>query len=305
VSDPESFDLVIPRYMESRHNGNALAAIGDRPANPRAHKKAFIRAVLDFGPVQSAIDLGKSSATYRRVLNSWLPAWLRYRGVYSSFEEAVDNAPKSLRVGCDYDDVAQTFERQGFLQSDYPAVFWLREALKDGASVFDLGGSVGISFYNWERYVSYPEGIRWTVCELPAAVRIGEQLARERQESRLRFTTRVEEADGYHCLLASGSLQYIDASLADSLARLGSQPKHLLINRLPLHGQRECVTLQNIRWLASPYRVFHRDTFVQGLKSLGYEVVDSWTVPDHDCWIPFYPEFSVDSFSGLYLRKST
>ena len=76
-----------------------------------------------------------------------------------------------------------------------------------------------------------------------------------------------------------------------------------MINRLPLHGQRGCVTLQNIRWMAAPYRVFQRDPFIQELQAMGYRLVDAWSVPDKNCWIPFYPEFSVTAYSGLYLRK--
>lgn len=288
---------------EQQSKRDALVALGDPPVGPRAHKVALVKALLDLGPVQSAINLGKSSAAYRRLLNRCSPAWIKFHGVYSSFEEAAACAPKTLRLGCDYDDVALRFERQGFIPSDYPAVFWMLKALKDSSSVFDYGGSVGISFYNWERYITYPEDIRWTVCEVPAAASIGEKIAQDKGENRLHFTTRFEDADGCDCLLASGSLQYVDASLADLLRRLASRPKHVVINRLPLHGQRSCVTLQNIRWLASPYRVFQRDALLQELESVGYKLIDAWSVTDHSCWIPFYPEFSVASYSGLYLRK--
>jgi hypothetical protein len=50
--------------------------------------------------------------------------------------------------------------------------------------------------------------------------------------------------------------------------------------------------------------VFQRDRFIGELEALGYVVVDAWAVPDHSCWIPFYPEYSVESYTGLYLRKA-
>jgi putative methyltransferase (TIGR04325 family) len=188
--------------------------------------------------------------------------------------------------------------------SDYPAAFWLREALRNDATVFDLGGSVGTSFYTWEGYFDYPPNLKWLICEVPSVVRAGQRLAEDKSERRLRFTSQFEDADGSSCLLASGCLQYIETPITDLLRRLAHPPRHLVLNRLPLHRRNECITLQNIRWAVSPYRIFHRDRLIAGLEALGYVLVDAWSVPDHSCWIPLYPENSVESYSGLYLRKA-
>jgi putative methyltransferase (TIGR04325 family) len=288
--------------MKQRSRMDILAAIADS-LNPKAQKKALVRALLEVGPLSYLINLGKPIPAYRRFLNRCLPSWVKNRGVYGSFEEARANAPKNIPLGYDHDDIALGYKNQRFIASDYPAAFWLREAMRDGGTIFDLGGSVGTSFYTWEDYIEYPHNLRWLICELPAVARAGEQLAQERGENRLRFTSRFAEANGANCLLASGSLQYIEAPIADSLKRLACPPQHLVFNRLPLHSRFECVTLQNIRWAVSPYRVFQRDRFIGELESLGYVVVDAWAVPDHSCWIPFYPENSVENYSGLYLRK--
>jgi putative methyltransferase (TIGR04325 family) len=79
----------------------------------------------------------------------------------------------------------------------------------------------------------------------------------------------------------------------------------LLINRLPLHPSRECITLQNIGRLVAPYRIFRRDQFIGEISSLGYALVDSWVDPhpQHHCWIPFYPEFTVPAYTGLYFVR--
>ena len=82
------------------------------------------------------------------------------------------------------------------------------------------------------------------------------------------------------------------------LRGLARPPKHLVLNRLPLHSRFECVTLQNIGWSVSPYRIFQRDRFIGELEALGYVVVDAWAVND------LYPEHSVASYSGLYLRSA-
>jgi putative methyltransferase (TIGR04325 family) len=290
--------------MKQRSRSEILAAIGAEVLSPKARKKALVKAFLEVSPISQLIDLGKPIPAYRRFLNRCTPSWIKNRGVYGSFEEARANAPRNVPLGYDHEDIALGYKNQGFLASDYPAVFWLREVLRDGGNIFDLGGSVGTSFYSWEACIEYPQNLRWLICELPSVADAGEVLAQENKENRLSFTSRFEDADGSDCLLASGSLQYIETSIADSLKRLTRLPQHLVFNRVPLHGCVECVTLQNIKWAVSPYRIFQMNRFIGELEALGYSVVDAWAVPDHSCWIPFYPEYSVESYTGLYLRKS-
>jgi putative methyltransferase (TIGR04325 family) len=291
------------RQTNQRSRNEILAAIGDSTLSTTMEKKALVSTVLEFVPLRFMIDRLKAIPVCRRLLVSWLPAKIKYRGVYSSFDEARGHAPKNIPLGYDHDEIALGYKNQKFLSSDYPAAFWLREALQDEPTVLDLGGSVGISFYNWEQYFKYPEDLQWVVCEVPAVTLAGDKIASERKEERLHFVSRIEAADGCNCLLASGSLQYMDGSLTDLLKQLQQQPRHLIINRIPLHSQRQCITLQNVRWAVSPYRVFQRDAFVSALEAFGYTLIDAWSVLDHDCWIPFYPEFSVPTYSGLYFRK--
>jgi putative methyltransferase (TIGR04325 family) len=288
---------------KQRSRREILAAFEDGSLASKARKKELVKALLEAGPLSFLATLAKPIPGARRFLSQCLPSSLKYRGVYFSFEDARAHAPKDVPLGYDHHEIASGYKDQRFLSSDYPAAFWLRQALRDGATVFDLGGSVGISFYTWENYFSYPGNLRWVVCDVPAVIQAGEKIARERNEKRLHFTWQLEDADGCNCLLASGSLQYIESSLADSLKRLAHQPRHLIINRIPLHSTKECITLQNVRWAVSPYRVFHGDAFIAGCESLGYSLVDAWTVADHHCWIPLYPEFSVSAYSGLYFRK--
>ncbi|MGB6387217.1 MAG: TIGR04325 family methyltransferase [Terriglobales bacterium] len=290
--------------IKERSTREILAAINDDSLAPKARKKALVKALLEVGPLPFLINLGKPIPGYRRFLSHCLPSSIKYRGVYVSFEEARANAPKHVPLGYDHREIALGYKDQKFLCSDYPAAFWLREAIRDGSSVLDLGGSVGISFYAWERYFPYPDNLRWVVCEVPSVADAGQKIAFEQNEERLHFTSQIEQADGSNCLLASGSLQYIETSIVDLLKRLTRPPRHLIVNRIPLHSSRECITLQNIRWAVSPYRVFQRDSFIAECESLGYTVIDAWNVPDHSCWIPFYPEFSLASYSGLYFRKN-
>jgi len=274
-----------------------------RTVNPRVRKKAFAKAVLEFPPVQFLIDLGKPIPSYRRFLDRCLPSWVKFKGIYDSFQEAQLNAPKGVRYGYDHEEIAAAYGGQTFLPSDYPALFWLREALQAGGRVFDFGGSVGTAFYSWQRYFRFPEDVRWLVCELPAVVRAGQTLVKEKKETRLEFTDRFEDAENFDFILMSGCLQYIEPPAAALLQTLKRLPRHLLINRIPLHQSREYVTLQNIRWMVSPYRILVRHQFIASLEALGYKLIDAWLDSDHTCWIPFYPEYSVEAYSGFYFRR--
>jgi putative methyltransferase (TIGR04325 family) len=283
----------------------ALVSKPNQTNTPRAGKKALIMAVLGIGPVRRLVDLGKPFAAYRNILNRWIPSWVKNRGVFASFEEARASVPSGIPHGYDHAEIASGYKEQADypFPSDYPVMFWLREAAREGTRIFDFGGNLGISFYAWQNHMQFPNRMEWMVCDLPAVIQEGQKLALERNEPRLSFTSRFEEADGADFLLTSGTLQYIEAPFGEYLAKLKHLPRHLVVNRVPLHESRECVTLQNIRWMVSPYRVFQRERFIAEVASFGYRLVDVWADFGHSCWIPFYPEYSVEAYSGLYFRR--
>jgi putative methyltransferase (TIGR04325 family) len=230
-----------------------------------------------------------------------------FRGVYETFEQAVATAPKSKTVGFDLPEYARLFgERQTRVYSyDYPVLFWLKSILAPDIRVFDFGGHVGVQFYGYQKYLSYPAGLRWRVCDVPAVVAAGRALAAERGESeRITFTTEVSDADGFDGLIAAGSLQFVPGPpLAESLEKLARPPRHLLLNKIPLRDGPAFVTLQNAGTSFVPQHVFERGVFIRGLARLGYEIVDEWEDRVHSCHIPFHPEKSVAHYSGLYLRR--
>jgi putative methyltransferase (TIGR04325 family) len=251
------------------------------------------------------IDLGKPISAYRGFLSRCLPPSLKFRGVYASFEEASANAPKGLLIGYDHEAVANIHEWQAdaVLASDYPVLFWLRECLRSGSRIFDFGGNLGVSFYAWQDYLLYPDDFRWMVCDVPAIIERGRKLAVARNERRICFTSSFGDAEGCDVLLTSGCLQLVETPIIRLLGQLKTLPEHLLINRIPLNKSHAAVTLMNLRRLVAPYHVFHRDRFIAEVESLGYKLRDIWTADDHSCWIPFYPEYSVESYSGLYFQR--
>ena len=106
---------------------------------------------------------------------------------------------------------------------DYPVLFWLSQIFNQSSNkltVFDFGGNVGNHFYSYSTILKYPDGLNWTVCDVPAIAKAGEKLAQDLNSSlSLSFTTEFIEANGKNIFIASGSLQYVD-SLACLLACL-------------------------------------------------------------------------------------
>jgi putative methyltransferase (TIGR04325 family) len=169
--------------------------------------------------------------------------------------------------------------------------------------VFDFGGHVGVSYHGWRRYLDYRSGLRWRVHDVPAIVAVGAELARERPSPGLEFTSELTSARGCTVFLAAGSLQYLDESLPGLLARIGSLPRHLLVNKLPLHDGEAFVTVQSTGRAYHAYRIYNRAAFVAEVTALGYRVVDDWSNREQHCEIPFTRGRDIDAYSGYYFVR--
>jgi putative methyltransferase (TIGR04325 family) len=229
-----------------------------------------------------------------------------FRGIYGSFAEATREAPKNAKLGYDHAELADLYTERHtrVLPSDYPAMFWLDRIFRSATSLFDFGGHLGVQFYSYAKYLNYPQSLRWTVLDMPAIVDRGRKLAAERGRAELSFTTDLARAADHDVFFASGSLQYVETPFAEMLAGLSRLPRHLLINKLPLHDGSPYVTLQNVQFTFSPYAISNRTGFIASLTNLGYELVDAWENPDLSCILPLHPDLSVRAYSGLYLRRA-
>ena len=237
-----------------------------------------------------------------------------YSGVYGSFEAARLALPPGL-AGFDHDAMADidhyTTTAGGFEPmpaTEYPVLFWLRGALDEGArTLLDLGGYVGHAFRQYDRYLAFPKDFRWTVFDVPRITEAGQALAGKEAAQRLRFTNAVDEGCGMDILLAAGSLQYLSENyLQDRLNAWGDRPRHVIVQRTPLHARRSFVTIQSVITRARqvafcPYSVAERAGFINGMLALGYQLVDSWEKP-RSLDVPFHPECHVETYSGLYFR---
>lgn len=231
-----------------------------------------------------------------------------YWGIFPTFASAVAHAPTTRPVGYDNAEGAALYAARTryVLACDYPAIFWLERLLREGArSVFDLGGHIGIKYYAFQRYLEYPSDLRWTVCELPTIAAAGAAWARDHDAgNRIGFTPNGDDASGQDVLFASGSLQYLDYTLAGLLDRLDEPPRHVLINVLPLHPQKSFFTVQNMGTHYCAYRVQAMGEFIDGLKQRGYEMRDHWDQLDRSCDIPFYPDCKVEKYRGFVFSRT-
>ncbi|GAA0717930.1 methyltransferase, TIGR04325 family [Dokdonella soli] len=230
-----------------------------------------------------------------------------YRGVFSSFAEVQASAPTTRPLGYDNQHAAALYRERArrVYISDYPVMLWLARLFESGnTSVFDIGGHIGIAYYAYQRYVRYPDAIRWRVLDVPAVIAAGAAWAHEHDVCRrLEFTERPADADGCDILFASGSLQYLDYTLADLLGSLAQPPRHLLVNLMPIHMNESFFTLQNMGAAYCPYRIMAEREFIDGLKALGYTQQDRWENPDRRCEIAYRPAHSLDRYFGFYFSR--
>lgn len=240
---------------------------------------------------------------YDREFARVVPWARRFRGVYATFDEAVRAAPATKPVGYDNPSAASFMEPSGaLLPSDYPVLFWLEKTLADSSRLLDIGGYVGISYYTYRNYLRYPEDLEWMIQDVPAVTAAGMEIAKSQDSRGLSFTTDITPALRPQTVLAAGSLQFIQDDFAGLLLRMGALPTHVIVNKTPLTDLPEFVTLQDLGPAVCAYRIFNRAKLVQSVEAIGYRLVDSWPNLDFSCRIPFHPERTVASYSGLYFQ---
>jgi putative methyltransferase (TIGR04325 family) len=229
----------------------------------------------------------------------------RFRGVYATFAEAEASLPAGARVGYDHDELAGLYRHrmEKANQSDYAVLFWLKDILDERSFVFDVGGHVGVSYHGWRSYLRYRPGMRWLVYDMPAIVKVGAELARERPSEGLEFTSELADGRGCSIFLAAGALQYAEEPLTTILGRIGTLPRHLIVNKMPMYDGETFVTVQSTGRAFHPYRIYNRAAFVAEVAALGYRAVDDWMNREQHCEIPFTRGRDIDAYSGYYFVR--
>jgi putative methyltransferase (TIGR04325 family) len=263
----------------------------------------LVEVVKELPPVRAL-----RKVRFERAFAKGTPGVALHRGIYRSFAEARAAAPKTMPSSYDNETSPRMYEERlsRVYPSDYPVLFWLRSFWPEVRRVLDFGGHVGIAFHAYQKYLTYPADLSWTVLDVPAVVAAGEKLAAERGEKRLAFTRSLAAAEGVDLFLAAGSLQFVEEPLWKMIGGLQHRPRHVIVNRSPMVDGESFVTLHNNGNAVSPYQVFDRAEVAASMSALGYRLVDSWSNcdPGVACHIAFRPDKSVSAYTGMYFRLS-
>ena len=225
-----------------------------------------------------------------------------FRGAFDSVDAASASAPTTAPIGYDNPGSAQMYlQRLQIDEYDYPAMFWLSSALAEGMrSIADFGGSVGIKYFAFGKFMWFPPDLVWRVIDVPAVVALGREFAASKgARAALTFSEHLADADGMDVIYASGSLQYMPQSLPEMLSGLSRKPRRIVVNTTPIHPDRSFFTLNSIGTAYCPYRVVARDTFVQGVKAHGYQLRDEWQNFGKQLSLPFETGCSIEHYSGF------
>jgi putative methyltransferase (TIGR04325 family) len=241
-----------------------------------------------------------------RFVRAALHAGLGFQRVFPSFATAQACASKYIRAGHEHPDEIRfhTSISDTVRESDYPVLFFLAPIASQLRRVFDLGGNVGNLFYAYQSKLAFPSALLWTVHDLPVKKPLGEKLAAQRSESRLRFADNFGEASGSDVLIASGSLHYFEQPLHEMLRALADLPTHVFVNRSPCSSGTGLITVQDNRSYLVPCKLHSRQELIMGLESLGYALQAEWPVHERRLSIPTHPDLCERTYSGFYFKKS-
>ena len=227
-----------------------------------------------------------------------------FNGLYPDMATAAQALPRGRAIG--YDNPASAYrvidEFGTLFDDDYPVMFWLAQVLPECRLLFDWGGNVGLKYFAYRSYLTYPDGLEWTVCDVPAVVAAGREVARREGAVGLSFTTQLDVLPSADILFAAGVLHFIEDPFG-TLRSLPSLPQHLLFSKVPIYDRPSAVTLQNMGTAVCLYQLFNRAEFLHEIATLGYELIDEWRSPDCACRIPFHPDHTIDAYSGFFFRK--
>lgn len=228
-----------------------------------------------------------------------------HHGVFETFEEAERSAPATKPLGYDNDASALMYDHLAEPTiKDYPAIHWLQRAVDAGHDhIFDLGGHVGIKYFAFRQRLQLPTTARWQVCDVPAVVARGTELARKMGVAeQLTFSADWRAMSAASVLFASGSIQYLPTPLGTMLRSLESRPARVVINSAALHPTRSFFTLNSIGVAFCPYRVQSEPSFIAEMRELGYRRLDRWETPKRFA-IPFETGYDMDRLVGLAFER--
>jgi len=264
-----------------------------------------LTSLLNFLGSRSAGAHFIARLTSNRATQSLLNAALGFRRVFPSFAAAQASASQHIHSGHEHPDELRyhTSISETVRESDYPLLFHLAPLAPELRHVFDFGGNVGNLFYAYQTQLRFSPALLWTVFDLPMKKPLGEKLASERGEARIRFADTVAAASGADVFIASGSLHYFEQPLHESLRTLERLPYHVFVNRSPISAGADLITVQDNRSYLVPCKLHSRANLIAGMQTLGYQLQSEWPVHELRLLVPTHPDLSARTYSGFYFRR--
>lgn len=229
----------------------------------------------------------------------------RFTGAYQSYDEAISDIRKSSLTGYDNDEIVDvSLEAMVQIFSwDYPVLFWLDRLKRPGTNILDAGGHVGTKFVAFRNLLDLRQ-IKWTVYDLPALVRAGNKmLASDPSLNALHFTSDLGEVEHVDILLASGLMQYLDKSFMQFIADMPNRPDNIIINKVATRDGETVTTLEQIGNAQVAYQIRNRQELEQGFLREGYEIIDSWIIPELAHRIATHRHFGMSVSRGYVLER--
>ena len=75
-----------------------------------------------------------------------------------------------------------------------------------------------------------------------------------------------------------------------------------MVNRTPLVNAPTAATVQYTHNVMVACRLLNRRDLLAGMERAGYQLLDSWHVPEFAIKLPYDPDYWVRQYSGLYFR---
>lgn len=225
---------------------------------------------------------------------------------FSDFDEAWHAAAHDRYAGHETESIDIHLGLMDKLRpSDFHVLKHLNAIASGGSmSVLDFGGNVGNIYYSYRPHLPASAQLNWVVVDLAAVTSVGSRIAEERHVTELKFLNSLPQAtDHFDVLLASGSLHYWEESIASWLNSMPQRPRHVIVNRSPVHETHPTfVTVQQTATYAVPCVVHNRVELLQAFAQQGYLLVDSWAAPELSLTFTLLPTLSVQQYSGFYFR---
>ena len=188
---------------------------------------------------------------------------------------------------------------------DYPALFWLDQLIQKDDRIFDIGGHIGLAYYNYRRLLNLDERIQlWTVCDVEQVTAGGLARAQKERAIQLKFTNTLSEMKEHQLIICQGALQYLeDDSIWKSIESATTKPRAIIFNTAAVHDTEDYWTINNIGLSYVPYHISSRAMIVLRAEALGYRLTASWKNPGKSCTIPLREDLSLSDYSGFLFER--